>query len=152
MPDDHVADAELLFRAVRDIGENFQWRDGKLLPTSQAFTHISCKASVDRADLCGRDAAYTQRDITDGVLSMVAGEIRGLGFQHEPPKQPIRTYETDVVPDPVEGNPAHAVVVARPDIGTERTLFRKLKARLTWLAATSPNVTWEILPSSQIDV
>lgn len=138
---DSVEDAEVLFRRVR-IGEGVT-ADGKLRLSSQAFNDRGWKPSVNRHALMP-DPAETKQDESDGVVQLVASEVRAVGgIVHNPNDPPDKhvTYKLDVLARPIaadnpEGlavNPAHAQVESDPDVAS-RTRFDKVKDALARLA------------------
>lgn len=129
---DHVADEEILYRCVRP---NYYVRlaDGTSRPSSQAFTDPEFLISVDRAKLCNHDPRYTQREATDFICSLVTEQVRDI--------RTVRTPHTvRVDPEPVNENPAHAIIHAEPQFASKNA-FRKLQEALALIA------TWEIGPA-----
>jgi hypothetical protein len=102
--------------------------------------------SVDRANLCDCDPAWTQKDAKNAVVSLITIDVRQTEtvFQPDPKGQPLpfSTYRIDVCSKPVDKNPAHAQIEPSPEY-KNRTPFRKLLERLAFLANQRG---WEILP------
>jgi hypothetical protein len=153
MPEELVNDEELLYRRVpQGRGLYTQTPDGGVVFSSQLFSDREKRASVDRAKLCNADPAYTQHDPSDGVVGVVARDVRGItGFiQYDANQRPVQTSRADVLPDPItldnlEGlppNPAHALIVTDP-FPPSKGVYRRLLESLAILAATRG---WEIRP------
>ncbi len=124
---DHVHDEEGLYRHVRNDPRNFT-EEGHTWRVSQAaFGDRSRQPSVDRAWLKGYEPRNSQRDPTDCVVCLVAGDVRT--------KIDISPRDVDVVPDPIEGhetlpdNPAHALVATDCPFDND-SQFKKLKKTL----------------------
>jgi hypothetical protein len=103
--------------------------------------------SVDRAKLCNNDPTHTQHEPKDGVISLIARDIRAIGTveQYDKKGHLEYTHTIDVIPDPIKNqpplpdNPAHAF--AEPEYRNEKT-FRRLKQALA-----RSRRGWEIEPS-----
>ena len=131
---DIVDDTEELYRCVFYDPEKKHWTKdamGNVVVASSAFMDRNNQPSVDRAKLCVHDPAHTQKDPRDGVVLLVAGEIRSIGniIAHAAP--PIH-YEIDVIYVPLPNNIAHAEVRANPAIAKDN-VFRRLRASLAYL-------------------
>ena len=153
MPEDLVGDDEILYRRVpENRGLYVMLPDGSVQFSTQLFSDREKKASVDRARLCNSDPTYTQRDPSDGVVSVIAQQVRGITglVQYDANQQPVQTFRVDVVPDPIpphnqEGlppNPAHALIQTDP-FPPSKGVYRRLLESLA-LAATARG--WEIRP------
>ena len=140
---DAVSDEELLYRSVSPQRNQcpIDASTGKRRLSSQAFSDATFQISVDRAAFCGNDPTYTQFSPRDGVVGLIAGEVRAIDgiSRNDDRGRLIRAQVVDVVPDPVEAadgveaNQAHALIFATPDFDN-RSVFRKLLERLNYLA------------------
>ena len=139
-----VDDDEILYRRVPfSSGNSPYYRcqpDGTIRLSSTAFNDRNFRISVDRARLNRDDPKMTQTTPDDGVVSLLAQVIRVNslpGFdEHGKPKEP---YLLDIIPAPLPDKPAHAEIVAYPEI--RGNVFDRLKKMLTQL------ITWEIYPA-----
>lgn len=152
---DVVGDPELLYRRIRPDG--VVTVEGKARLTSQAFNDRYKKPSVNRQKL-RPDPVQSKQDETDGVVQLIAAEIRGVtGILHNPEAAADKQvmYKLDVLPRPIavdniEGlpeNPAHAQIEADPNVET-RTRFDKIKDALARLAERRE---WVIAPMPSLD-
>lgn len=92
--------------------------------------------SVDRSALCNSDPSHTKKSDTDGVVSVIADEVRAIKevTQNDANGNVITTHAVDVIPDAIiPENPAHALIVASPAYANQR-VFKKLLERLRQLA------------------
>lgn len=147
---DTVVDDELLYRCVF-FGRNCYQIDGKTVHiSSQAFADTNQAPSVDRAKLCAFEPIRTQKDVKDGVISLVTIEVRMIDtvVTRNDKGKIICTYKIDVYPAPIvdepnlQDNPAHAEIRPTPEYQS-KSVFRKLLERLAFLANQRE---WEILP------
>ena len=136
-----VNDPEVLYRRVK-----FGWAtvvEGKWRLTSQAFNDRFWKPSVNRR-LIEPDAAKSKEEASDGVVQLVASEVRAVtGIIHNPqaPQGQQLTYKLDVIARPIvanneEGlpaNAAHAQIESDPTVEA-RSRFDKIKDALGRLA------------------
>lgn len=137
MSSDSVADDEVLFRSVSSK-HNQCTRDtsGRWKLSSQAFSDRYYKPSVDRAILCNSDPSHTQKSPKDGVVSVIAVEVRKIKdiSQNDDKGNVITTHAFDVIPDAdIPDNPAHALIVSTPDYCNSK-VFKKLLERLRYIA------------------
>ncbi len=150
---DVVGDEELLYRRVpQGRGLYARTPDGPLAFSSQLFADREKRASVDRAKFCNADPAYTQFDPSDGVVSVVASDVRGVTnlVQYDASQRPVLTFRADVVPDPIPPdnmevippNPAHALILTDP-FPPSKGVYRRLIESLAILATRRG---WEIAP------
>ncbi|QLE55977.1 hypothetical protein [Nostoc sp. TCL26-01] len=145
---DVVADDEILYRCVfHGLDKYYRIGESGLELSSQSFTDKNQAPSVDRAKLCNNDPKHTQKNPNDGVVSLIAGEIRSINVsQNDPKGNPIFDYKIDVYPRPTEDNPSHAQIEPSPDYATKGT-FRKVAEKLARLATERINKqSWEIKP------
>jgi hypothetical protein len=143
---DRVADEEVLYRRVL-VGQNhYKLVDGSLRVSAQAFSDRKGAPSVDRAVLLGHDPRRARRSETDGVVGVVARDVRGLDVSKQ--GNPVIRYRIDVHPDPIPesadqpANPAHAEIRPAPPIESDN-VFRRLRQALAELASRR----WEIRPA-----
>ena len=111
---------------------------GKVTIHSTAFFDPNRQPSVDRAELRGFNPVLSQIDETDGIVSLIAGNVRSI---------PIADHTVDVIHAPVSGNPAHSQIVITAE-GTisntkQRKAFRTLRKALARLATEN---RWTLEP------
>jgi hypothetical protein len=146
--EDFVADDELLYRCVfyttSDGSKNYKIDGEKVLVSSQAFRDASSSPSVDRASFCGHDPKHTQKNVEDGVISLICQNVRLIDsvVQRDSKGKEEFKYKIDVFPRPLLNNRAHAQIEPTPAYQNEK-IFRKLRERLAFLANQR---VWEILP------
>ena len=144
---DRVKDEETLFRRVLSGKNLYTVQSGKLRLSSQAFADRKREPSVVRAALCNNDPSWAQQDDHDGVVSLVAIDVRqisvsGLHKEKAPTVQKEIQYNIDVVPRPLEANQAHAVICPTPPYRTN-SVFRRVREALVLLASRR---NWTIPP------
>ena len=131
-----VSDEETLYRAVLNDARFFpEDNQGRRRVSSMAFNDAGRRPSVDRAVLCPGGPADTQGRFSpgSGVLSLVAGEVRGLTATHGTTGQ---AYGVDVEPVPLSANPAHAEIFGRPPFDTDK-VFDRIKQALARIAVVT---------------
>lgn len=153
MPEDEVDNKELLYRAVRAIGEGPpQYHiepNGKVRISASAFADKEREVSVDRAKLRNHNPSLSRKSETDGVLGLYADAIRKVVFTHA--EQP---YRVNVRPDPIPAdnplglpeNLAHALIYCEPPCG-DKPFNRKLIVQLARLATELEDSAWMIKPA-----
>ena len=99
-----IADADDLYRRIHPL----QVKDGR--PTSAAFT--ASELSVDLAKLTTPEQSLSDC-ASYGLASITAGHARSLG--------------QEVFHDPVESNPAHALVKGKKTASIARSLARSAR-------------------------
>lgn len=132
-PDSPVTDDEILFRAILNDPRYLPLdSDGNQRISAMAFNDVGRRPSVDRAALCAGGPVETRNRFGhgSGVLSLVAGEIRGFTAIHGKTGQ---VYYVDVEPVPLSDNPAHTEIFGRPPFDTDR-IFDRIKQALTRIA------------------
>ena len=152
MSQDHVDDDEVLFRSVPS-SDVHRVENGILQLSATAFNDPYNQPSVDRAKLCNNDPAHTKKSPSDGVVKLIAREVRQIVLARTEPNVNPSNYRVDVKSDPVAAdndsglseNLAHALVVADPAINTG-SRFKKLKEALARLAS---NNGWQIEQGGQ---
>jgi hypothetical protein len=102
---------------------------------------------VDRAKLCNYDPKWTQKSTSDGVVSLIAGEVRLIDINKTDTQGNILSaYRIDVCPRPVDDNPSHAQIEASPDYESG-SRFKKVLEKLAFLANQKiKKDVWEIEP------
>ncbi len=142
---DSVADDETLYRAIQNEGKEQGWhvdQDGVLRFTEAAFLDPEGKPSVDRARLLDGDPAKAQKHSSDGVVALLARDVRAIDEPRRDKKgRQVGRFEIDVLPDPLPDNPAHAVVTADPPPGSNPQ--RRIRDALARLAQSRG---WTIPP------
>lgn len=129
-----VDDSETLYR--RFVLDNYPLDStGKRTVSSQAFTDREMQISVDRAKLNVANSELTKQLATDGIISLIAGEIRQISTVQSFDKyqNPLTSYTVDVQPDPEENHEAHAIIIAIPVYSNEK-IFRRLREALAIIA------------------
>lgn len=145
---DVVTDDEILYRCVfRGLDKYYRIGESGLELSSQAFTDRNQAPSVDRAKLCGWKPKHTQKNPDDGVVSLIAGEVRMINVsQNDQKGNTLFDYKIDVCPRPTNDNPSHAQIEPSPDYASKGT-FRKVSEKLARLATERINKQgWEIEP------
>ncbi len=156
--DDPVQNDEELYRNVRGKLEDKEYsiQNGKLIIEPHAFWDPAKKPapknpSVDRAKLINFDPSSSLLSKTNGIVSINAGDVRAIGTvktKHE--NEVIAHHAVDVIPDPTCKNPAHAIIIVKPELlGTEnkkRNAFKLLQIALAQLATKNG---WTLEPSPQ---
>ena len=144
-----VVDTEILYRRVpRADGLYIVQTDGTIKVSSAAFSDRSFRPSVDRAELRHYDPRHTQREASDGVVSVVACDVRAIDtvVQKDKNEKVIQTFNIDVEHVPIINHPelpdnlAHAEIYTNPEC-PNRSVFRKLAEKLAQLANER---AWEI--------
>ena len=64
------------------------------------------RPSVDRAKLKCFKPEKTKKDVTDGIVSIIAENIRSISIQD---------YTVDVKHEPIDGNQAHSEIIISPN-------------------------------------
>jgi hypothetical protein len=145
---DVVTDDELLYRCVfRGLDKYYRIGSSGVELSSQAFADRGSAPSVDRAKLCNYNPKWTQKNLDDGVVSLIAREVRMIDVaQNDSKGNKLFAYKIDVCPRPVDDNPAHAQIEPSPDY-INKTTFRKVTEKLARLATERINKQgWEIMP------
>ena len=155
-----VSDEEKLYRRVPADPTLYRVENDAVRVSTIAFNDRNNAVSVDRALLCNHDPKHTQKSSTDGILVLIAQDVRaidsvrseGVDVGANRAKKDI-TYIFDVKHAPIKGdsaspsNIAHAVIIPTPDYANN-SAFKKLKERLALLVSNkSWSETWEIEPS-----
>ena len=148
---ERVQDNEELYRNVRGKLEDKEYSilNGKLIIEYHAFWDSSLKPSVDRAKLKNNDPALSLLSKTNGIVSVNAGDIRKIGTvktKHE--NEVIADHAVDVIPDPTPENPAHAIIIVKPELfGSKSKQKNAFKLLQIALAALATKNGWTLEPS-----
>lgn len=142
--DDELGDEEIIYRFVRDDEVNFRAEGDRLIPSGEAFRDRDDEPSVDRAMINGNNPSKSQRELSDGVLRLIAADVRTIEAEILDGKgRLVRVGVVRVKPNPLPDNPAHALIYGNPTFKEGgKGFFRKVKARLSQIAR------WEIYPLS----
>lgn len=143
-----IEDDEHLYRRVPDDPKLYKGSTGGDLVhlSASAFNDRCKRPSVDRATLRGSDPLRSCLDDSDGVVSLIAAEVRKVKVDQLDAKQkPVRTHDIDVLHRPEPHNYAHAQVEPAPSIETNTT-FHRLKERLARLAEARG---WTVVPGKK---
>lgn len=150
---DHVQDDEELYRSVRGKLEDKEYsiQKAKLIIEPAAFQDRYKQPSVDRAKLIDYKPALSQKNETDGIVSIRAGEVRAIGtVKTRISNGSVDDHAVDVVPDPTSENPAHAKIIVKPEFwgsnSKQKNAFKLLRIALAKLATKNG---WIIEPSPQ---
>ncbi len=134
---DTVRNEEELYRSVRGEIEYDEYSvndAGKYIVQPAAFRDRHKRPSVDRAELRNFDPSLSKLSDTDGIVSLVTGEIRFL------PKVDIELadHTIDVIYTPISENPAHSEISMTPTYrisnNREKKAFKSLQKALARLA------------------
>ena len=144
---DRVEDGEELYRRVRDqtpAGQLcFQNIAGRVVFSQAAFNDPQKRPSVDRAKLSGNNPHHARVSRDDGIVALQADAIRQIALNRHGQAQTM--HSVNVIPNPVEGNPAHAVIVTDP--AATSGIFKRLKEALARLATEAG---WRVEPGVPI--
>ena len=131
--------------------KNTLFRTEKLRIEYHAFWDRSRKPSVDRARLKNFDPASALLSKTNGIVSIKAGDVRAIGTVKTKHKnEVIADHAVDVIPDPTSENPAHSIIIVKPELfdseSKQRNAFKLLQIALAELATKNG---WTVEPSPQ---
>ena len=136
-----VQDNEELYRNVRGkLKDNeYSIQEGKLIIGYRAFWDRSKKPSVDRAKLKDFDPASALLCKTNGIVSIKASDVRAIGTVKTKHENEVRAdHAVDVIPDPTCENPAHSIIIVKPELfdsqSKQRNAFKLLQIALAGLA------------------
>ena len=155
---DPVQDDEELYRNVRGKLEDKEYsiQEGKLIIEPHAFWDPAKKPapknpSVDRAKFIHCVPASALLSKTNGIVSIKAGDVRAIGTvktKHE--NEVIAEHAVDVIPDPTRENPAHAIIIVKPELfgstNKQKNAFSLLQIALAKLATKNG---WTLKPNPQ---
>ena len=147
-----VQDDEVLYRSVRgELNNEYSYNDtNKLVISSQAFRDRNKKPSVDRAKLRAFNPSLSKLSDTDGIISLMTGEVRAIGKVNTKNQNvDVIVYAVDVVYDPTPGNPAHSQIIVNPEFfgsrNKQRNAFKLLQLALAELATKNG---WTLEPEA----
>lgn len=150
MADDSVLNEEHLYRRVPNDSTMFKMVEGRLRLSSGAFndpasTNGEKRPSVDRAALRNHDPNAAKTHPTQGVVGLVAVEVRAIRAvtKTDSSGNTVYTHDVDVVADPLPTNASHALVTVTPGFESRRP-FDRLKDSLARLAEQQG---WLVAPS-----
>ena len=154
-----IWDDEELYRSVRGdlAAEEYIYHNGKLRIRSNAFRDIGKKPSVDRAKLKEFTPFCSRLSATDGIVSIIAAEIRAIGtVKTKVQNADVIVHAVDVIYDPNPKsdpeNYAHSQIIVNPDFfrtdifdtdSKRKRTFDKLKKALARLATKRG---WTLVP------
>lgn len=100
----------------------------KIRISSQAFLDRQYKVSVDRAKLCNFDPTKTQQKNENAVVSLLTEDVRQIDtvIERNQKGKCVEKHRIDVIPDALEDNEAHALIVPDPECQKPKQVFRKL--------------------------
>lgn len=143
-----VLDNETLFRAVRDESIHFSCdAAGALRRLSHSvFNDPDMQPSVDRATLRLGVAAESRKSPSDGVVALIAVEVRSIKalVSRDSKGKPTLTHDVDVIHAPEADNYTHALVRTAPQVASSGT-FKRLKEALCLIAEAKG---WAFPPQS----
>ena len=148
---DYVRDKEELYRSVRGKLEDKEYilNDGKLRILPKAFSDRHRSPSVDRAILRANPSLSRLHD-TDGIISLIAGDVRALGEVESKTEDKQIVHAVDVIYDPTPANPAHSKITVTPEFfgstNKQKYAFRLLRIALAELATKNG---WTLPPGGE---
>ena len=138
---DKIQDEDKLYRRVPADRNLYHYENGKVFFHSPAFGDRSKEPSLDRAKLRNNDPSLSRQKNSDGIVSVIAKEVRSepVTVVHGGKEQTI--YNIHVIADPIheplaERNLAHAVIVPSPEYKSNKA-FEKVLLRLSILASSA---------------
>jgi hypothetical protein len=146
-----VADDELLYRRIFSTvdGDTAHYQispEGKISFTKRAFADRCLKPSVDRAILHEYDPTKTQLKQTDGVIGLIAKDIRVNEDNFDNKGNITGSHKINVIHRPKSENQAHARIEPSPEYASDK-VFKRLQQRLARLADERLAIHgWEIKP------
>lgn len=148
-----VDNEELLYRRIfsivhSDVQHYKISSEGKINFSTMAFSDKSLSPSVDRACLHGSDAAKTQSTDSDGVIGLIAKNVRAIDDVSSDKDGVEVVYKIDVIHRPKLENKAHTQIEPSPQYASEKIFNKKVRQRLARLADQRlVSYGWEIEPS-----
>ena len=151
-----INDDELLYRSVRadpSYDEYFYDDDNNLVILPNAFKDGHKRPSVSRAGMDGVDPCiYPYRlSETDGIVGLIAGEIRAINDVTSQLENKKLVYKVDIEHKPSKKNKAHAQIFAIPKFQgkpeEKEGAFDRLKISLANLASKRNWIVEPVLPS-----
>ncbi len=149
---DPVQDNEVLYRSVRgeSVAEEYFFDRGKLIIRSAAFNDRNKEPSVDRAKLRGFDPSLSRLQETDGIVSLIAHDVRAIKEVETKNEDKNTVHTVDIIYAPTPENSAHSQIIVNPEfLGTDSKkgkTFRKLRVALAKLATKNG---WTLEPGTR---
>ena len=141
-----IRDEEELYRSVRGELEYDEYSvndAGKFIIQPAAFRDRHKQPSVDRAALRNYNPSLSKLSDTDGIVSLMTGEVRALS-------QELADHTIDVIYNPTSKNPAHSKITMTPKChiskSREKKAFKSLQKALARLATKRG---WTLEPNVQ---
>ena len=148
-----VQDDEELYRNVRGGPESMEYScddTGKLRIQPGAFRDRCKKPSVDRAKLIGFNPSRALLDETNGIVSLMAGDVRAITEAVTTTEDGTVAHAVDVVYVPTPERRAHAQITVDPEFFGTRSkrekVFKFLQKALARLATRSG---WTLDPGAK---
>lgn len=141
-----VRDEEELYRSVRGKikYDEYSINDaGEYIVQPAVFRDRHRQPSVDRAELRGFDPLLSKLGTTDGIVSLITGEVRCL------PKEDIELtdHTIDVIYMPTTENIAHSQIMMNPTGSISKTRKKKAFKSLQKVLARLANLKgWTLKP------
>ncbi len=146
---DIVRNEEKLYRSVRGEIEYDEYSindTGEYIIQPAAFRDRNKQPSVDRAKLRDFNPSLSKLSGTDGIVSLIVGEVRCL------PKNDIELIDhtIDVVYMPTMENPAHSQIMITPKSSISKTRAKKAFKSLQKALARLANLKgWALKPNTR---
>ena len=148
MANNHILNEEILYRSIRNnINEEFFYdNNNQVVFRAAAFKDKVKQPSVDRANLKKFDPNLSKIGSSDGIVSLISGEIRAIGdVKTTGDLKPVKTNDTqhaiDVIYAPLDENIAHSHITAEPSFygssNKQKKAFKLLRISLARLATNS---------------
>ena len=138
---DFVRNEEELYRSIRGkLEEEYSYGPkGNLQISSEAFRDRDRKPSVDRAELRKFNPALSKLSDTDGVVSLMTADVRAIGIvKTKIQNEDVVIHAVDVVYAPTSENPAHSLIIVKPEFfgskNKQGNVFKLLQLALAELA------------------
>ena len=148
---DYVRNEEELYQSVRGkLEEEYSYSPkGSLQISSEAFRDRDRKPSVDRAELRKFNPALSKLSDIDGVVSLMTAEVRAIGkVKTKTQNEDVVIHAVDVVYAPTSENPAHSLIIVKPEFfgskNKQGNVFKLLQLALAELAEKNG---WTVKPS-----
>ena len=144
---DTLRNEEELYRSVRGELEYDEYSvndTGEYIIQPAAFRDRYKQPSLDRAELRNFNPLLSKMSDTDGIVSLVVGEVRGL------PNEDIELVDhtIDVIYMPTMENPAHSQIIMTPTSSISKTREKKAFKSLQKALARLANLRgWTLKPN-----
>ena len=146
---DLVRDDEELYRRIEgDVeSEHYAYKGEKLTIRPKSFMDPCKKPSVDRAELRCHDPSLSRLDETQGVVSLIACDVRAIDEVITRIEDRKIVHDVDVDYDPEPGNSAHSKIIVIPELcGTRSKQERVFRSLRTALADIATENGWTLEP------